>query len=192
MKRIVLLFVFLATAGLPRSAESAEVYLIRGGFNVFSLGMNEMAEKLRSQGIRASAHGISAWRGIAADIVKRSKTKEVSYPIIYLGHSLGANAAPQFAAYLDEHGISADLVIGFDATGRRVFTGGARQVIHYGASRRNPYRPGPGFKGAIRHVGVGDMGANHFNIERKDEVQEMVLREVVKVAKSRSRSRYRR
>lgn len=164
-----------------------EVYLIRGGFNVFSLGMNDMADKLRARGINASAHGISAWPGIASDIVRRSKSNQVSYPIVYLGHSLGANAAPAFAAQLARHGISADLVIGFDATGRRVFTGGAKRVVHFQAAARRPYVKGPGFGGTIRHVDVSRVGANHFNIEQNVVVQRMALQEVLAAVKPKRR-----
>jgi hypothetical protein len=189
MKR-PLLPILLAAALLPTAtAVAEEVYFIRGGFNVFSLGMNDMADKLRAQGVNASAHGIAAWRGIAEDIVRRSRLKQVSYPIVYLGHSLGADAAPDFAAYLASHGIPTELVIGFDATGRRVFRGGAKRVIHYHASQRSPYVKGPGFTGTIQHVNVSQNGANHFNIEKNGTVQEMAMREVLSVVRPKKRRR---
>lgn len=160
-------------------AVSEEVYLIRGGFNVFSTGMDQMAKKLQARKIKASVHGIMAWRGIADDIIRRSKVKKVSYPIIFLGHSLGADAAPEFANYLGENGIAVDLVIGFDATGTRTFRKGAKKVINYRTPNGGHYARGPGFKGTISQVNVGEYGANHFTIEKVEKVQQMALSSVL-------------
>jgi len=168
---------FLAS---PGAARAEEVYLIRGGFDIFSVGMNEMANELKAKGIKASAHSIMAWKGIADDIIRRSKIKKgVSYPIIFLGHSLGADAAPQFANYLGEHGIAVDLVIGFDATGRRVFNKGAKKVINYRSSAMGPYVKGPGFRGTLTEVDVSKFGANHFTIEQVREVQDLAIAAVL-------------
>ena len=141
------LCLFLTSVG---SARAEEVYFIRGGFDIFSVGMNDMANELKAKGIKASSHSIMAWKGIADDIIRRSKIKKgVSYPIIFLGHSLGADAAPEFANYLGENGVAVDLVIGFDATGRRVFGKGAKKVINYRSSAVGPYIKGPGFRGTL-------------------------------------------
>jgi hypothetical protein len=162
------------------TARAEEVYLIRGGFDIFSVGMNEMANELKAKGIKASAHSIMAWKGIADDIIRRSKIKKgVSYPIIFLGHSLGADAGPDFANYLGEHGIAVDLVIGFDATGRRVFNKGAKKVINYRSSAMGPYVKGPGFRGTLTEVDVAEFGVNHFTIEQTKEVQELAMKAVL-------------
>lgn len=160
-------------------AFSEEVYLIRGGFNVFSTGMDEMGKALRAKGIKASTHGIMSWKSIADDIIRRSKIKKVSYPIVFLGHSLGADAAPEFANYLGQNGISVDLVIGFDATATRTFNKGAKKVINYRTPMGGRYVKGQGFRGTISHVEVGDFGANHFNVEKVDQVQKLALSAVL-------------
>ena len=171
------LCLFLAS---PCAVRAEEVYFIRGGFDIFSVGMNDMANELKAKGIKASAHSIMAWKGIADDIIKRSKVKKgVSYPIIFLGHSLGADAAPEFANYLGEHGIAVDLVIGFDATGRRVFNKGAKKVINYRSSAMGPYVKGPGFRGTLTEVDVSKYGANHFTIEQVEEVQKLAMTAVL-------------
>jgi hypothetical protein len=169
----VALCLFLTSLG---SARAEEVYLIRGGFDIFSVGMNDMANELKAKGINASAHSIMAWKGIADDIIKRSKVKKgVSYPIIFLGHSLGADAAPEFADYLGRNGVAVDLVIGFDATARRVFGKGAKKVINYRSSSVGIYVKGPGFKGTLTEVDVSKYGANHFTIEQTKEVQKLAM-----------------
>ncbi len=163
----------------PRSASGAEVYLFRGGFDIFSTGMNQMASQLRSKKVNASAHSFMAWQSIAKDIVKRAKEKKVSYPIICLGHSFGADAVQEFANYLGQNGITTELVIGFDATGPRTFTKGAKKVVNYRSSHIGPYQKGPGFRGTITHVDVSRFGANHFTIEQVNEVQALAMKEVL-------------
>jgi len=170
------------------NSRAEEVYLIRGGFDIFSVGMNDMANELKAKGIKASAHGIMAWKGIADDIIKRSKVKKgVSYPIVFLGHSLGADAASEFANYLGEHGIAVDLVIGFDATGRRVFTKGAKKVINYHSSAMGPYVKGAGFRGTLTEVDVSKYGVNHFTIDQAKEVQKLAMAAVTSEVKRRRR-----
>jgi hypothetical protein len=177
---VSLFCLFSALALSVGSARAEEVYLIRGGFDIFSLGMNDMAKALQAKGVKASSHSILAWKGIADDIIKRSKVKKgVSYPIIFLGHSLGADAAPEFANYLGENGVIVDLVIGFDATGRRVFNKGAKKVINYRSSAMGPYVKGPGFRGTITEVDVSKFGANHFTVEKVKGVQDLALAAVM-------------
>lgn len=176
---VCLSLVFAAFTSAPRPVSAAEVYLFRGGFDIFSTGMNQMANTLRSKKVNASAHSFMAWQSIANDIVKRSKQKKVSYPIIVLGHSFGADAVEEFANFLGQNGITTELVIGFDATGPRTFTKGAKKVINYRSSHIGPYLKGPGFRGSITQVDVSKYGANHFTIEQVNEVQALAMKEVL-------------
>jgi len=176
MKKSLLVLLALF-AILPARAE--EVYFFRGGFDIFSTGMNEMASQLKAKKIKASSHSFNAWRSIANDIVKRSKEKKVSYPIIVLGHSFGADVVEEFANYLGQNGIATELVIGFDATGPHTFTKGAKKVVNYRSSQAGPYIKGPGFRGTISHVDVSKFGANHFTIEQVKGVQALAMKEVL-------------
>jgi hypothetical protein len=185
---IALCYLIASAAASVTSSRAEEIYLIRGGFDIFSVGMNDMANELKAKGFKASAHSIMGWKGVADDIIKRSKVKKgVSYPIIFLGHSLGADAAPEFANYLGENGVTVDLVIGFDATGRRVFTKGARKVINYHSSAMGPYVKGPGFQGTLTEVDVSKYGVNHFTIEQAKEVQKLAMAAVTSELKRRRR-----
>lgn len=168
-----------ALSAAAPSASAAEVYLFRGGFDIFSTGMNQMASQLRAKKVNASSHGFMAWQSIAEDIVRRSKERKVSYPIIALGHSFGADAVSEFANFLGQNGISTELVIGFDPTGARTFTKGAKKVVNYRCGETGPYRKGAGFRGTISHVNVANYGANHFNIEQVKSVQALAMKEVL-------------
>ena len=80
-------------------AESHQVVLLRGIFNVFSLGLDDLAVQLKRDGIRAIVKHHSGWRRIARRIIaeagKGRRTK-----LIIVGHSLGANAALAMTAKL--------------------------------------------------------------------------------------------
>jgi hypothetical protein len=168
-----------AVLSVPGTASAEEVYFFRGGFDIFSTGMNEMASQLRAKKVNAVSHSFMSWQSVAKDILKRSKEKKVSYPIVVLGHSWGADAVADFANYLGENGISTDLVIGFDPTGTRIFTKGAKRVINYRCGQTGQYRKGPGFRGSLSQVEAENYGANHFNIEQVSAVQALALKEVL-------------
>lgn len=186
MKPLLPLLLLLSLfAAVPSRAE--EIYFFRGGFDIFSTGMNQMAAELRAKKYNANSQSFMSWQSVANDIVRRSKQKKVSYPIIVLGHSFGADAVVEFANYLGQNGISTELVIGFDATGPRTFTKGAKRVVNYRSSHIGPYVKGPGFRGSISTVDVSKFGANHFTIEQTKEVQALAMKEVLSKVKYRRR-----
>src|ERR1700756_3761041 len=43
------------------SKSRAHVYLLRGAFNVFSLGLDDIADNLRMQGINVTVHNYLVW-----------------------------------------------------------------------------------------------------------------------------------
>lgn len=179
MKKPLLALLALFTVALTQPAGAEEVYFFRGGFDIFSTGMNQMANELKGKKIKASSHSFMAWQSIANDIVARSKQKKVSYPIIVLGHSFGADAVTEFANFLGQNGISTELVIGFDATGKRTLTKGAKRVVNYQSSHIGPFVKGAGFRGTLTHVDVTKYGVNHFTIEQVKEVQALAMKEVL-------------
>ncbi len=160
-------------------SHGAEVYFLRGGFDVFSLGLNDMAAQLQSRKINAKATSYLAWKSIASDITRRASQKKVSYPIILVGHSFGADAVTDLANYLGNHGVPTELVIGLDPTHKRVFTQGAKRVVNYRCSNADSYVKGTGFKGTITQINVGKNGVNHFNLDKAQETQAMVMREIL-------------
>jgi hypothetical protein len=162
----------------PGIASAEEVYLMRGGFDVFSMGINQMASQLRREGINAKAGSFASWKAVADGIIRRSKTKSVSYPIVVIGHSFGADAAPDFANYLGRHGIPVAQVIGFDAVSTKTLRKGANRVTNYRTATGASYLAGPGFTGSINHVSAAKYGVNHFSIEENRQLQALTLQAV--------------
>ena len=72
----------VATATKPRD----HVYLLRGAFNVFSLGLDDIADKLRSQGINVTIHNYLVWSTLADEATADYKSGRVQ-TIVLVGHS---------------------------------------------------------------------------------------------------------
>ena len=52
-----------------RKSEVVHVYLLRGLFNVFSIGMDEIRTKLKQRGINATIHTHLVWETLADEAV---------------------------------------------------------------------------------------------------------------------------
>ena len=165
-----------------QTAQAEEVYLIRGFLNVFSDGMNQMARQLKSRGIRAKAISNGAWQDVASDIISRAKRKQVSYPIVIAGHSLGGVEAPRFANALGAAGVPVELVIGLDPgfPNPPTFRAGAKRVVNYKIPSGKNYRKGPGFKGSITTIDVSKFGTDHVGIDKNKQVQALVISQIRK------------
>jgi hypothetical protein len=170
-----------ACLSAPASASAEEIYFIRGFANVWSTGITQMANQLRSRGCNAKAVSNGAWNGIARDIIKRSKSGQVSYPIIILGHSTGGQEAPLMANTLGAAGVSTALVIGVDPgfAPPKPFNQGAKRVVNYwiaGSARGNPYRAGSGFDGTIENINIKSFtNADHIEIDDDPRVQSRIV-----------------
>ena len=80
------------------------VYLFRGLADVFSLGMDTLANELNSRGIDATSHSHNDWKSIADKAAANYKAGTEG-PIILIGHSLGADAVMEMADYLGDKGV---------------------------------------------------------------------------------------
>ncbi|MFK7902167.1 MAG: hypothetical protein AB8B49_04910 [Nitratireductor sp.] len=162
-------------ASATTQAASEEVYMIRGFANVFSAGMNQMTNKLKASGIKASVHSNGEWSRLADNIIKRKKQGRVSFPIVIVGHSLGGVELPQMANKLGKAGIPTKLVIGLDAgfANPQPFTKGAQQVIHYKIPTGHNLRKGAGFKGSISNKSISYV--DHVGIDKHPRVQAQVI-----------------
>ena len=121
--RVVAAVMMLALGSMPATAQSvagtaqarAHVYLLRGLMNIFSLGMDSLAEELSKRGVSATVSNHSEWQSLADQAASNYKARKED-PIILIGHSLGADAVMQMAAYLNRKKIPVALVVPFDGT----------------------------------------------------------------------------
>ena len=171
----------IGSMNITSTAHAEEVFFIRGAMNVFSAGMNQMTDKLRSKGVNAKSLSNGQWSGIARDIIQRNKSGKVSFPIVIAGHSVGGQEAPQFSDMLAKAGIPVALVIGIDPgwAAPPPFTAGSPRVVNFwvgGTARGNPYRSTSGFHGNIKNVDIRKFSdADHVQIDKDPAVQSRII-----------------
>jgi alpha-beta hydrolase superfamily lysophospholipase len=164
------------------AAPRAHVYLLRGLLNIFSLGMDTLAEELNKRGVYATVDNHADWQELADSAAANYKAGKEG-PIILIGHSLGADAVMEMAAYLGRRGVPVALVVPFDGTASFPASSNVARVLnlsqHYWMSR------GPGFHGSLINVDLrGDPNIDHLNIDKSPRLHARVIAEVLAIVGS--------
>ena len=171
---------------LSPSQPGAHVYLLRGFANVFSLGMDQIAAKLRQQGIHATVDNYLAWPSLAEQAAAEYKSGRTR-AIILVGHSSGATAVTEMAARLSQLGVPVKLAIGLDPTSRMTTTGHVDRYINYYIANGfgDPVDKGKDFSGVLQNVDLEHMAdVGHFNIDKNSRLQGMVIRDILAAVSS--------
>src|SRR5262249_33983532 len=135
-----------STAGTAQAR--AHVYLLRGLMNIFSLGMDSLAEELSKRGVDATVDKHSEWQSLAEQAASNYKAGKEDR-IILIGHSLGADAVMQMAAYLNRKKIPVALVVPFDGTESFSTPANVGRLVNLTQRKYAYMRPGPGFHGSL-------------------------------------------
>ncbi len=177
--------IMLPLGSSPSMAESrAHVYLLRGLMNIFSLGMDTLAGELTKRGVYATVHNHSEWQGLADQAAAKYKAGTEG-PIILIGHSLGADAVMEMAAYLGTKGVPVALVVPFDGTGSYAASSNVARVLNLTQRDYAYMRRGPGFHGTLVNVDVSsDHNIDHINIDKSPRLHARVIAEVLAVVGS--------
>jgi len=159
----------------------AHVYLFRGLADVFSTGMDTLADELNKRGVLATSHSHVDWKSIADKAAANYKSGKEG-PIILIGHSLGADAVMEMADYLGDKGVPVALVVPFDSTQSFPAPGNVARVLNLTQRDYAYVRPGPGFRGTLRNVDLSsDQDINHLNIDKSPQLHARVIAEVLAV-----------
>ncbi len=169
----------LSSVQVAQPAIAGSVYLIRGGFNIFSTGMDELAEKLRQVHVDAQVVGHATWNQTAQDI--RREYAATHAPIVLIGHSWGALAAELIARDLNRDAIPVALLELYDSTDPLTVTPNVKHVINYmsltgihdGATASGE----TGFTGTIDNVKVPEYG--HLNIDNAPAMHQRSIADVL-------------
>lgn len=170
------------SSGVTRTGE---VYLYRGLANVFSTGMDSLGAKMRARGMNVRVANHTSWRAHANDIMARAARNEVSYPLIIMGHSYGADGAVRMANLLGSKGIRVDYLVTFDLTAAASVGAGAKRVRNFyvhaaeGPGSYRYLRTGAGFRGDLENVNLARdprfRAVHHFNIEKNAQLHDDIL-----------------
>ena len=164
-----------------RPQARAHVYVLRGLFNVFSLGMDSLAEELKRRDVDATVHGYAEWQTLADQAAADYKAGKKP-PIILIGHSLGADSVMEMAAYLGRKGVPVALVVPFDGTKSFAASDNVARVLNLTQRDYAYMRGGPGFHGTLANVDVSsDSSIDHINIDKSPRLHTRVVTEVLAV-----------
>jgi thioesterase domain-containing protein len=159
----------------------AHVYLLRGLMNVFSLGMDTLAEKIQRHGIFATVHNHTEWETLADQAAAAYRAGKEG-PIIIVGHSLGADAVMQMSAYLGRKGVPVALAVPFDARGSYATSSNVGRLLNLTHAGYGYMSRGAGFHGSLSNMDVSsDRNIDHLNIDKSARLHTQVLAAILEV-----------
>jgi pimeloyl-ACP methyl ester carboxylesterase len=164
------------------SLSTPKVYLLRGFLNIFSLGMDDLAERINADGIPATVTNHADADMLVGQIVASYQAGDRG-PVILVGHSLGADAVIAMAQALDRYNIPVALLVLFDGTGPHEVPGNVARAINF--TQRFDLTPGVDFHGTLSNVDLSrSEGIDHFTIDKSPALQASTLSSVVSAATS--------
>lgn len=159
----------------PRSSSGGtHVYLLRGLMNIFSLGMDDLAEKLKRRGIWTMVTNHAEWQSLAEDIAAKYKAGRHG-PIVLIGHSYGADAVMQMGEYLGKKGVPVSLIVPFDGTASWPASSNVSRVFNIYQREYAKMTRGPGFHGDLVNYFVKDPDIGHTNIDKSPRLHNLVI-----------------
>lgn len=181
-----------ALADDPQPRRPGKVIIIRGAFTVFSLGMNELGKKLSQQGLDVEVVAdITARRAASKLKSKFERDKDIG-PIVFIGHSRGAELGPKQARYLHRHGIPVKLVVMVDAVHQTSIPENVEKCVNLyhngtlGLVHGVPADP-ESRKTKMLNVDIDRLRSrsqagsiNHFNIDSSSWIHDLVIAQVLK------------
>jgi hypothetical protein len=157
----------------PQGQSPAQVYLLRGFLNIFSLGMDDLAAKLQADGISATVTNHADADLVASRIVTAYNGGSHG-PVILIGHSLGADAVVEVADALARYNIPVTLLVLFDGTAPHQIPANVITAINY--TKHFMIDPVVGTHGVVSNVDLSsDASIDHLNIDTTPSLQSQTL-----------------
>lgn len=164
------------TQPLPKRSDT-QVYLMRGLFGVFSLGIDELAAKLKAGGYQAAVFSWDSWPQVAKAAAESYGTNSEA-AIVVIGHSLGANSVFSVADALNGQSIPIDMAVTFDATAPGEVPPNVVVFFNFWASDGfgHPVTASPGYTGDLENFDLsGKPGIDHTSIDATDSFHQFVI-----------------
>lgn len=179
-----------SAAGGPAGDKlSGHVYLLRGlAGDIYSLGMDQLAEKIRRGGVTATVHGMSEHASLTDAIIRKYKSNEETGPIMLIGHSSGGDLIMTMAKKMKDADVPVALAVSFDPT--RI-VGDVPSNVETFINLYQRYNPigggevsaGPGFRGRLINVDLHEhTEIVHITLDKTAAVQDVVTAKIVAIA----------
>ena len=167
------------TAAPPKPAP-VHVYLVRGLLNVFSLGLDSIADNLRHHGIEATVHNHLEWPALVGEASEACKSGRESQ-IILVGHSLGASSVVDMANSLGQVGVQESLVVSIDPVVRDTATGYVNRLVNYYVSNGvgQPVDRGASFHGVVQNIDLKNTPEGGHFMTNSDAIQQRVVNDIL-------------
>jgi hypothetical protein len=179
-------------------ASPGHVYTMRGLLGVFSRGMDTIAVRVEKElGVRATSLADPDWKGLSRYLIAQEKSGTLPRPLILVGHSFGGDDVVRVCKMLGRHDISVDLLVLVDPDTPPTVPANVKRCVDFFRSHPTtdvvPMLRGVKVKVLdpskteltnfdVRTAGVDFSidDVSHITIDKKPEVQEMVLAEIKK------------
>lgn len=169
-----------------RKSDVVHVYLLRGLFNVFSIGMDGIRTKLKQRGINATIHTHLVWESLAREAIQDYRRGRVG-TIVIMGHSAGAINAVDMANTIGEAGVPVGLVVALDPPFRStVASNNVRWVVNFympNGMGAKVYKAA-GYRGVVENVDLHNIAVNHVTLDKSDIIQNWAIDYTLKAKKN--------
>ncbi len=190
--KAVSLSLMLTTFGVTTQAEAkkryvakrpGEVIFLRGLANIFSLGLDTLSDELKKYGVYSYVHNHKAWEKVGQQLISKSRKGELSYPIVIIGHSLGAGASPKLATMLGREGIAVQYMVMLDAVEPLPVTNYVVDAVNFYLPKRrgqNLVKPSGSFEGEFHNINVKKNypDIDHFNIDENEILRGIMTKRI--------------
>ena len=116
IRRIAAILIAVCLAVIATEVTAAEphgrAYLFRGMIDVIDWGMDQLAERINHTGVAANISSHLMWRSVADQAI--SDYRRDPKPITAIGHSIGGDAAVEFAERLESAHVPVSLLVTYD------------------------------------------------------------------------------
>lgn len=178
-----------ASVDVASAAPAAtHVYMFRGLIGAIDWGMDELAQRIGRSGIAVSIDSHLTWRSAAAQAI--SDYHREPAPIAVIGHSIGGDAAVQFAEQLAAAHVPVALLVTYDPTrmADKIPPNVHRYLNLYQSSNilgGGDLAPSAGFHGHYASYNLKDRPEIiHINLDKFSHIQEQLAAKVRTMAAS--------
>jgi hypothetical protein len=170
------------------------VYLLRGVLGeVYSLGVDQIADKISHRGLTVSVDAYDGWEAFADEIISRYQSGAERGPVLLVGHSTGGDRLIAMAQKLQAAGIPVPAAFSIDPTRIAPLVPSNVELYINVYQRFNPIGGGeisaaPDFRGRLINVDMHEHhDLVHINLDKAPAIQDIVADKVAAVAADAAR-----